>query len=88
MQTREEKMLQKSLHLPHDKMVGTNWTSVEEIQGWNHFVVVTLQKREGVWNFELMAACDKQVRFWISKSALKNAAHWRPGWLRGVCESS
>ena len=80
-------MLQKHLHLPHTKMVGTNWTSVEETQGWHHFVVVTMQKRDNVWWVELMAACDKHVRFWVVKKDLKMSTKWQPGWQRGACTS-
>ena len=75
-----------SLHLPHFKLIGSKWTSVNVIQGWNHFVVVTMEKKLDRWEVEMAAVCDKSIRFWVVKKELKDPEKWRPGWLSGFCE--
>ena len=74
-----------TLHLPHVKMVGTKWTSTSPFFGWNHFVVVTIQKKNNCWMLEMAAICDKKIRFWITKLELQDANKWSPGWLQKDC---
>ena len=75
----KEIIVVRSLHLPHKKLVGTLWSSVAEIQGWQHFVVVGQMQSNSVWQVEMAAVCDKSIRFWIKKKALKNSTVWLPG---------
>ncbi|MEB3232621.1 MAG: TIGR02450 family Trp-rich protein [Leptolyngbyaceae bacterium] len=63
---------------PH--LVGSKWTAVGKMWGWRHFQVVN-RKNQDQWVFaEMMASCDRQVRFWINAQLLKDRSLWQPGW--------
>ncbi len=63
---------------PH--LVGSKWTSCQKIDGWRHFQVVN-RKNQANWVFaEMVAACDPNVRFWVSARILKDPEIWQAGW--------
>jgi tryptophan-rich hypothetical protein len=61
-------------------LVGSKWTSQQQMFGWRHFQVVN-RKNQGKWVFaEMVAACDPDVKFWINANLLKNRSQWQAGW--------
>ncbi|MEB3826304.1 TIGR02450 family Trp-rich protein [Phormidium sp. CCY1219] len=61
-------------------LVGSKWTALQETWGWRHFQVVN-RKNQGKWVFaEVVAACDRQVRFWLNAKQLKDKSLWQAGW--------
>ena len=61
-------------------LVGSKWTSQQQMFGWRHFQVVN-RKNQDKWVFaEMVAACDPDVRFWINANLLKNRTQWQAGW--------
>lgn len=68
----------KKQKFPH--LVGSKWTSHHTTWGWRHFQV-TNRKDEGQWVFaEMVASCDRNVRFWLNAEQLKDRSLWEPGW--------
>lgn len=63
-------------------MVNGNWTSVEALAGWRHFRISARRRDSGgKLELEMMAVCDRAVRIWVSRAALRDPALWKPGWL-------
>lgn len=61
-------------------LVGSKWTSQQQMFGWRHFQVVN-RKNQGKWVFaEMVAACDPDARFWINANSLKDRSQWLAGW--------
>lgn len=75
---------------PKNLELNSKWTSIEPLLGWRHFRIVMRRYREidgesdKVLELELMAACDKNARIWISASELKSAENFREGWLQDL----
>lgn len=68
----------KKQKFPH--LLGSKWTAKQETLGWRHFQVAN-RKNQGEWVFaEMVASCDRQVRFWINAKQLKNRDLWEAGW--------
>lgn len=61
--------------------VQSKWTHTSGACGWKHFRIVTIRKGEDGKEFEMMAVCDKSVRFWVSMEDLKLEHEWKMGWL-------
>jgi len=59
-------------------IVGSKWTTLNPIQGWLHFHVITWTPDTKM--VELRASCDKLIQFWVLKSDLENRELWQPGW--------
>lgn len=61
-------------------LVGSKWTSQQQMFGWRHFQVVN-RKNQGKWVFaEMVAACDPEARFWLNANLLKDRSQWLAGW--------
>ncbi len=68
----------KKQKFPH--LLNSKWTSQKKIDGWRHFRVIT-RKNQGKWVYaEMVAACDREVRFWINAQLLKDRSQWEAGW--------
>ncbi|MBP0019786.1 MAG: TIGR02450 family Trp-rich protein [Cyanobacteria bacterium SBLK] len=68
----------KKQKFPH--LLGSKWTAKQKTFGWRHFQVVN-RKNEGEWVFaEMVASCDRTVRFWVNARQLKNDCLWEAGW--------
>lgn len=61
-------------------LVGSKWTAQEKTFGWRHFQVVNRKNQNGLVFAELVAACDPDVRFWLTAKSLKNRSVWLAGW--------
>ena len=61
----------------------SKWTAHSPQRGWRHFRVVSRRYNENSQlMLELMAVCDRQVRFWVIADELKDKDKWTSGWLR------
>lgn len=63
-------------------VVGGKWTSDEEVEGWRHFEVVTVEGRGRARVVELAATCDPRRRVKVPLAALARRDGWSPGWRR------
>lgn len=59
-------------------VVGGKWTSQVEVEGWRHFVVVSVRTSGQV---ELAASCAPKRRVFVEREALARRVGWSPGWL-------
>jgi tryptophan-rich hypothetical protein len=62
-------------------LINANWTAVEAIQGWKHYRICARRRddREKL-ELEMMAVCDREIRFWVERSVLRDPKLWSPGW--------
>ena len=64
--------------------INAPWTAVTPVQGWRHYRVATTKPAKtsetGLAMVELMAVCDRSVRFWITRQALAADPNWITGW--------
>lgn len=60
--------------------INSNWTSLTRRQDWTHYRISGRRKGNSGLELEMMAVCDREIRFWISLDELKNAKLWQPGW--------
>ena len=56
----------------------SKWTSLKKINGWSHYEVLNVDKKNN--EIELFAVCEKEKRVTITKEQLKNKLIWRRGW--------
>ncbi|RZA12466.1 MAG: TIGR02450 family Trp-rich protein [Proteobacteria bacterium] len=62
--------------------INSNWTSIQNIEGWNHYRIASRRKTDaGKLELELMAVCDREIRIWIPRASLRDPEQWRPGWI-------
>ena len=60
------------------KLDKSKWTSLEKLNGWKHYEVININKRNN--QIELFAVCDKEKRVLVTKDNLKNKNLWKRGW--------
>ena len=60
------------------KLDKSKWTSLEKLNGWKHYEVINIDKRNN--QIELFAVCDKEKRVLVTKENLKNKNLWKRGW--------
>ena len=56
----------------------SKWTSLEKINGWSHYEVLSFYKKTK--KIELFSVCDKKIRIKINLNELKNKEKWLKGW--------
>jgi tryptophan-rich hypothetical protein len=56
----------------------SKWTSLKKINGWSHYEVLNVDKKNN--KIELFAVCEKEKRVTITQEQLKNKLIWRRGW--------
>ena len=56
----------------------SKWTSLKKINGWSHYEVLNVDKKNN--KIELFAVCEKEKRVTITKEQLKNKQIWGRGW--------
>ncbi len=62
-------------------LINANWTAVESIQGWKHYRIASRRRNEdGNLQLEMMAVCDREIRFWVERARLRDDTLWTPGW--------
>ena len=60
------------------KLDKSKWTSLEKLNGWKHYEVINIDKRNN--QIELFAVCDKEKRVLVTKDNLKNKNLLKRGW--------
>ena len=60
------------------KLEKSKWTSLKKLNGWKHYEVMNIDKKNN--QIELFAVCEKEKRVTITKEQLKNKQIWRRGW--------
>lgn len=60
------------------KLEKSKWTSLEKFNGWKHYEVINVDKKND--QVELFAICEKEKRVMVKKEDLKNKKIWRRGW--------
>ena len=60
------------------KLYKSKWTSLKKINGWKHYEVANIDKKNK--RIELLSICDKKNRVIVDKEDLKNKNMWRRGW--------
>ena len=61
------------------KLDKSKWTSLKRLNGWKHYEVVNIDKKNK--EIELFAVCEKEKRVIIQKKDLKNKSLWVRGWV-------
>ncbi len=62
-------------------LINGNWTSLTLLEGWRHYRISSRRRSDsGKLELEMMAVCDRAVRFWVSRESLRNPELWKPGW--------
>jgi tryptophan-rich hypothetical protein len=66
-----------------DKLVHSQWSSVEVYNGHRHHTVVETRgsKRKGNLEIRMRNCCGPQEDFWIPEEELRDKRVWRMGWL-------
>lgn len=67
--------------------INATWTSVSLRNGWRHYRISGQRHAHTGREYEMMAVCDRSVRFWIDEIELRDHQRWRPGWQNGLVES-
>ena len=60
------------------KLYKSKWTSLKKLNGWKHYEVINIDKKNN--KIELFAVCEKEKRVIIKKEELKNKNLWLRGW--------
>ncbi|WP_132323488.1 TIGR02450 family Trp-rich protein [Pseudobacteriovorax antillogorgiicola] len=61
--------------------INASWTAREPVQGWVHFRISGRRRpSKSLLEVELMAVCDRSVRFWLAADCLTDRENWLPGW--------
>ena len=60
------------------KLDKSKWTSLKKLNGWSHYEVINIDKKNN--NIELFAVCEKEKRVVVKKEDLKNKNLWLRGW--------
>ncbi len=63
------------------RLEGSAWTSEVERDGWHHFHVLGVSRRDGAWVVELAATCDSTRRVVVKANELLTREGWQPGWV-------
>ena len=59
-------------------LINSKWTSVDKVEGWRHFEVVDVIKKDKT--LKLMSVCNQSVNFIVSFQEINNSSKWLPGW--------
>ena len=60
------------------KLDKSKWTSLKRLNGWKHYEVINIDKRNN--KIELFAVCEKEKRVIVKKEDLMNKNLWVRGW--------
>ena len=60
------------------KLDKSKWTLLKRLNGWKHYEVINIDKRNN--KIELFAVCEKEKRVIVKKEDLMNKNLWVRGW--------
>jgi tryptophan-rich hypothetical protein len=61
--------------------INAKWSSLVNEQGWVHYRICSRRNSESGLEIEMMAVCDRSVRFWLPRAALMDPLVWKTGWI-------
>ena len=61
------------------KLNKSKWTSLKKLNGWKHYEVININKKNN--SVELFAICDNDKKAFVNKKDLMNESLWRRGWI-------
>lgn len=61
------------------KLNKSKWTSLKKLNGWKHYEVINIDKKNN--SVELFAICDNDKKAFVNKKDLMNESLWRRGWI-------
>lgn len=66
-----------------DRLVQSQWSSVEVYNGHRHHTIVELRgsKKKNNLEIRMRNCCGEQQDFWITEEELRDKRTWRMGWL-------
>ena len=62
-----------------NKLNKSKWTSLKKLNGWKHYEVINIDKKNN--SVELFAICDNDKKAFVNKKDLMNESLWRRGWI-------
>jgi len=66
-------------------VINARWTAIQPVEGWHHYRITgkkpASKSETGEATIEMMAVCDRGVRFWLSRRELIDDLNWVTGWL-------
>ena len=60
------------------KLDRSKWTSLEKLNGWKHYEVIEIDKKND--KVKLFAVCDRAKRVVVKTKDLKDKGLWKRGW--------
>lgn len=60
------------------KYLHSKWTSVEKLNGWRHYEVKNVLKKNK--ELEIFSVCEKDISLIIKIKDINNIRKWVPGW--------
>jgi tryptophan-rich hypothetical protein len=65
--------------------INARWTAQIPVQGWRHYrISARKSQKSALLMVEMMAVCDRSVRFWLERQQLIDDENWATGWLDGA----
>lgn len=61
--------------------INAPWTALAPVEGWRHYRIAGRRRSDQGLTLEMMAVCDREVRFWLSRQSLIEDLNWQTGWL-------
>jgi len=61
------------------KLNKSKWTSLKKLNGWKHYEVINIDKKNN--SVELFAICDNDKKAFVNEKDLMNKSLWRRGWI-------
>ena len=65
-------------------VINASWTATQPVKGWRHYRISATKPAgksdSGEAMVEMMAVCDRTVRFWLSRRELIADVNWVTGW--------
>lgn len=70
--------------------INARWTADHPVSGWRHYRISSRRQTQQTptskteVEVEMMAVCDRQIRFWLTRRAVIADENWQTGWLDGA----
>jgi tryptophan-rich hypothetical protein len=65
-------------------VINAPWTALVPVKGWRHYricaTIPASRSETKLPMIEMIAVCDRSVRFWIDKKELVADLNWVTGW--------
>jgi tryptophan-rich hypothetical protein len=61
--------------------INTPWTALEPVKGWRHYRISGRRHTDEGLEIEMMAVCERDIRFWLTRKSLIQDLNWHTGWV-------